>query len=66
MQSAMHDVSMVHARTVRPHKPRKNFKILAYRSVAYTRSLNNDSSRSTGDVVSVPAENYISAQQFPK
>jgi hypothetical protein len=42
MQNAMHDANMVHARTVRPHKPRKNFKILVYRSVAYTRSLNND------------------------
>jgi hypothetical protein len=42
MQNAMHDANMVHARTVRPHKPRKNFKFLAYRSVAYTRSLNND------------------------
>jgi hypothetical protein len=42
MQNAMFDVNMVHARTVRPHKPRKNLKILAYSSVAYTRSLNND------------------------
>jgi hypothetical protein len=42
MQNARYDANMVHARTVRPHKPRKNFKILAYNSVAYTRSLNND------------------------
>jgi hypothetical protein len=42
MQNAMYDANMVHARTVRPHKPRKNFKILAYSSMAYTRSLNND------------------------
>jgi hypothetical protein len=42
MQNAMYDVNMVHAQTVRPHKPRKNLKILAYSSVAYTRSLNND------------------------
>jgi hypothetical protein len=42
MQNAMYDANMVHARTVRPYKPRKNFKILAYSSVAYTRSLNND------------------------
>jgi hypothetical protein len=42
MQNAIYDANMVHARTVRPHKPRKNFKILAYSSVAYTRSLNND------------------------
>jgi hypothetical protein len=40
MQNAMYDANMVHARTVRPHKPRKNFKILAYSLVAYTRSLN--------------------------
>jgi hypothetical protein len=42
MQNAMHDANMVHAQTVRPHKPRKNFKILTYSSVTYTRSLNND------------------------
>jgi hypothetical protein len=42
MQNAMYDANMEHARTVRPHKPRKNFKILAYSSVAYTRSLNKD------------------------
>jgi hypothetical protein len=42
MQNAMYDANVVHARTVRPHKPRKNLKILAYNSVAYTCSLNND------------------------
>jgi hypothetical protein len=42
MQNAMYGANMVHARTVCPHKPRKNFKILAYSSVAHTRSLNND------------------------
>jgi hypothetical protein len=42
MQNAMYDANRVHARTVRPHKPRKNLEILAYSSVAYTRSLNND------------------------
>jgi hypothetical protein len=42
MQNVMYDANMVHARTVRPHKPRKNLKFLAYNSVAYTRSLNND------------------------
>jgi hypothetical protein len=42
MQNTMHDANMVHARTARPHKPRKNFKILVYSSVAYTRSLNNN------------------------
>jgi hypothetical protein len=42
MQNAMYDANMVHARTVCPHKPRKNLKFLAYSSVAYTRSLNND------------------------
>jgi hypothetical protein len=42
MQNAMYDANMVHARTVRPHKPRKNLKFLAYSSVAYTHSLNND------------------------
>jgi hypothetical protein len=42
MQNAMYDANMVHARTVRPHKPRKNLKFLAYSSVAYTRSLIKD------------------------
>jgi hypothetical protein len=42
MQNAMYDVNMVHARIVRPHKLRKNLKFLAYSSVAYTHSLNND------------------------
>jgi hypothetical protein len=42
MQNAMYDANMVHTRIVRPHKPRKNLKFLAYSSVAYTRSLNND------------------------
>jgi hypothetical protein len=42
MQNAMYDVNLVHARIVHPHKPRKNLKILAYSSVAYTCSLNND------------------------
>jgi hypothetical protein len=42
MQNAMYDANMVHAGTVRPHKARKNLKILVYSSVAYTRSLNND------------------------
>jgi hypothetical protein len=42
MQNAMYDANMVHARTVRPHKSRKNLKFLLYSSVAYTRSLNND------------------------
>jgi hypothetical protein len=42
MQDALYDVNMVHAWTVRPHKPRKNLKILAYSSVASTYSLNND------------------------
>jgi hypothetical protein len=41
MQNAMYDANTVHARTVRPHKPRKNLKFLAYNSVAYTHSLNN-------------------------
>jgi hypothetical protein len=65
MQNAMYDANMVHARTVRPHKPRKNLKFLAYSLVAYTSSLNTITSRSTGNIVSVPAENCISAQQFP-
>jgi hypothetical protein len=65
MQNAMHDANMVHARTVRSHKPRKNFKILAYSSVAYTRSLKMITSCSIGDIVSVPTENCILAQQFP-
>jgi hypothetical protein len=43
---------------------RKIKKILAYSSVAYTRSLNNDTSRSIGNIVSVPVENCILAQQF--
>jgi hypothetical protein len=42
MQNAMYDANRVQARTVRPHKPRKNLEILAYSSMAYTRSLNND------------------------
>jgi hypothetical protein len=42
MQNAMYDANMVHARIICPHKPSKNLKILAYSSVAYTRSLNND------------------------
>jgi hypothetical protein len=42
MQNTMYDANMVHAQTVHPHKARKNLKILAYSSVAYTRSLNND------------------------
>jgi hypothetical protein len=64
MRDAMYDANMVHARTVHPHKPKKK-KILAYSSVAYTRSLNNGTSRSAGNVVSVPTENCILAQQFP-
>jgi hypothetical protein len=42
MQDALYDANMVHAWTIRPHKPRKNLKILAYSSVASTYSLNND------------------------
>jgi hypothetical protein len=42
MQNAMHVANMVHARTIHPHKPRKNFITLAYSSMAYTSSLNND------------------------
>jgi hypothetical protein len=42
MQNAMYDANMEHARTVRPHKARKILEILAYSSMAYTRSLNND------------------------
>jgi hypothetical protein len=42
MQNAMYDANMVHARTVCPHKARKNLKILVYSLVAYTRSLHND------------------------
>jgi hypothetical protein len=66
MQNAMYDANLVHARTVRPHKPRKSLKFLAYSSVAYACSLNTITSRSTGNVVSVPVENCISTQQLPK
>jgi hypothetical protein len=50
MQNAMYDANMVHARTV----CRWHTHVL---SITIT-------SRSTGNVVSVPAENCISAQQF--
>jgi hypothetical protein len=42
MQNAMYDANRVQARIIHPHKPRKNLEILAYSSVAYTHSLNND------------------------
>ena len=49
----------MHARSVRPHKLRKNLKLLTAYMVAYKRSLiYNVTSRATRFAVSVPAQEF--------